>query len=468
MLDDLIESLRLSHLLEPRQLDVIARDPDLDSGDPEAFVGELRRRAWLTPFQAEWILGGRGFELVVGPYLLLEPLGGDGDGTGQVFLARHWMGKRAAVLKVIAGDRYPQMEELRWSDWLTPFQVERVRGGRANELLIGPYLLLEPLGAGKTGRVFLARHRTAKRDVALKVIRNGLGTPREDLARFRRTIEAIARWTYPSIVTADLLDEADGILYLVMEFVQGVDLAGLIRQRGPLAAAEACDLTRQAALGLQHIHDHGLVHRGIRPSNLFRAECNGVVKILDLGLAWLEGATGKSCGAGTADYLAPEQAANPRDVDIRADIYSLGCSLYYLLAGHPPFPGGTALEKVARHRDGLPVPITALRTDLPPGLATVLGTMMARQPEGRFAVPFAVADALAPFCLPPGPGGPTVREPWTPASPADAARPHRETLSYLDDPPHSHRLGGVGRWFRRPRIASLLRRRGYREKPAGP
>jgi Leucine-rich repeat (LRR) protein len=274
------------------------------------------------------------------------------------------------------------------------------------------YHVWDLVGLGGMGAVYRAEHRRMHRLVALKVINSDLMLRPEAVQRFHREVRAAARLDHPNIVRAFDADEAGGLHFLVMEYVEGTSLARLVRERGPLPVAEACEVVRQAALGLQHAHECGLVHRDIKPHNLMRAP-DGTVKILDFGLARLSSAsdgppgggtpagslTGAGTVMGTADYIAPEQAADPRDADIRADLYSLGCTLFHLLTGRPPFPDGTIRDKLARHADTPLPPLTRLCPDeVPPGLVTVLAHMTAKAPDDRYATPAEVAEALAPFC----------------------------------------------------------------------
>jgi serine/threonine protein kinase len=188
-----------------------------------------------------------------------------------------------------------------------------------------------------------------------------------------------------------------------MEYVAGGDLARLVKARGPLPPALACDYAWQAALGLQHAFERDLVHRDVKPSNLLLTADRGLVKILDMGLALLDygpeavGATGGPA-VGTPDYVAPEQALDPHTVDIRADIYALGCTLYFLLTGLPPYPGGSPQEKVLAHlRVEAPL-VRPPRAKAPHGLAKVVGRMMAKRPDDRYQTPGEAAEALQPFC----------------------------------------------------------------------
>ena len=245
-----------------------------------------------------------------------------------------------------------------------------------------------------------------KRVVALKFIHKHLLTNPLAVQRFYREIEAVARLSHPNIVMAFDADEIDGTHFFVTEYVDGVDLRTLLERDGPLPVAQACEAARQAALGLQHAHLRGLVHRDIKPANLLLSR-EGVVKIVDLGLARLALPDPDDPGAvkltrtgelmGTPDYLAPEQIHDFHRADIRADIYSLGCTLYQLLTGEPPFAGRSLAEKLLVQRRGDPPDVTTRRSDLPPGLAAVVHTMMASRPEHRFQTPAEVAAALEPF-----------------------------------------------------------------------
>ena len=204
------------------------------------------------------------------------------------------------------------------------------------------YDLAERIGAGGMGVVYRARHRLLGRNVAVKFLTLELLDSSEGLGRFAHEALAIGSLDHPNIVRATDAGALEGIHFLVTEFVEGQDLTRLARSGQPLAVADACEVIRQAALGLEHAHGRGVVHRDIKPSNLL-VDGHGVVKLLDFGLARLSSGqttfttTGQLIG--TLDYLAPEQAADSRSVDIRADIYSLGCTLYFLLTGRPPFVG---------------------------------------------------------------------------------------------------------------------------------
>lgn len=272
---------------------------------------------------------------------------------------------------------------------------------------IGSYRILEPLGAGGMGMVYKARHEKLKRTVAVKLLPVQRWVGPAAVARFQREMEIIGGLDHPNIVRASDAGEEDGMHYLVMDHVDGLDLSRLVRRVGPLPVAEACEIVRQAAEGLAYVHDAKLVHRDIKPSNLMLTR-DGTVKILDLGLAmlgeqYLEGENNLTTIGqlmGTLDYMAPEQAADSHQVDIRADVYSLGATLYKLLTGHAPFSGApynTLLKKaLALASDPVP-PVQESRQELPAELAEVVDRMLAKDPNERFSSPDEVAAALIPF-----------------------------------------------------------------------
>jgi serine/threonine protein kinase len=312
-----------------------------------------------------------------------------------------------------AGDAPPLARELLRRQWLTAYQVNQLLLGRGQDLVVGPYLLLERLGEGGTGQVFKARHRQMARTVALKIIRRDLLGDPEVVTRFYREIHMVGRLSHPNIIHAYDAGPIGTLHVLVMEYVEGTDLARLVKQGGPLPVAQACEYIRQVAGGLAYAHARGLVHRDIKPPNLLvtrgqGTQPAGVVKILDLGLARLQRppdgeATSMTTptGAmvmGTPDYLAPEQALDFHHADIRADIYGLGCTLFYVLTGQPPFPGGMLAQKLLRHQHSAPPALRTLRPEAPAALAAVVERMLAKRPEVRYQTPAEVAAALAPFC----------------------------------------------------------------------
>jgi serine/threonine protein kinase len=267
------------------------------------------------------------------------------------------------------------------------------------------YRVVRLLGAGGMGAVYEAEHRVMQRPVALKVINRAFTARPAVVERFRREVRAAARLSHPNIVTTFDAEDAGSTLFLVMEYVEGINLARVVKEHGPLPVAEACAYVRQAALGLQHAHERGMVHRDVKPENLVRCG-DGTVKVLDFGLAALtterggDGLTEANAIMGTPDYMAPEQAENAHRADIRADVYSLGCTLYHLLTGRVPYPEATALRRILAHKEQ-PIPsLRKARPDAPPELAAVLARLLAKKPGERYQTPGEVATALEPFTRP--------------------------------------------------------------------
>ena len=297
---------------------------------------------------------------------------------------------------------------------MTPYQINQLLQGRGHELVLGPYLILERLGEGGAGQVFKARHQKMNRVVALKVIRRELLADAEVVGRFYREIQVVSQLDHPNVVHAYDAGPVGATHFLAMEYVEGTDLGRLVKQSGPLPVLQACEYIRQAALGLQHAHERGLVHRDIKPHNLIMSLSDGLIKVADLGLARLSRTANEDLTAaltsansagsltpqnavmmGTADYLAPEQALDFHKADIRADIYGLGCTFYYLLTGRPPFAGTTLAEKLIKHQQAEPPPIDKLASQVPQALVPVIRRMLAKKPEERYQTPAEVAAALA-------------------------------------------------------------------------
>jgi serine/threonine protein kinase len=344
-------------------------------------------------------------------------------------LPREQMDHLAGVL----ASRYPDpnrlARHLMRCNWLTTYQAEEVLAGRTAELVLGHYLLLEPLGAGGMGQVFKARHCPLDRVVALKVLQRKYAENPTLVQRFQREARAAARLQHPNVVMALDAGDVRGRHYLAMEYVEGSDLAVLVERFGPFDVAQACDVIRQAALGLQHAHERGIVHRDIKPDNLLLTASEGLVKILDLGLVRLDYLPDSGDGQsltplnkllGTIDYIAPEQGRDAHGVDIRADLYSLGCTFYFLLAGRAPWAGVPAHDKLQKQQTEDPAPVESLRPGVPPAVAATVRKLMAKRPEDRFQTPAEVARVLA-ACLGqngvavPGAGRqPSVNEPTPP------------------------------------------------------
>ena len=272
---------------------------------------------------------------------------------------------------------------------------------------IGQYKLLKLIGRGGMGLVYLAQHVKLGRTVAIKLLPGLHLSDKSAIVRLQREIAAAGRVQHPNIVFATDANEEDGIDYLVMEYIDGVDIGRLVAVLGPLPCPAACEIIRQAALGLAHIHACGLVHRDLKPSNLMLAS-DGVVKILDLGLARLregqpaddDSQTQTGYLLGTADYVSPEQLHDPHDADVRSDLYSLGCTFFKLLAGQAPYSGtdgGSIGKKLDAHRYAAIPSIRSLRPDVPEEVDAVLSRLLAKEPGDRIQQPSELAELLAPL-----------------------------------------------------------------------
>jgi serine/threonine-protein kinase len=327
---------------------------------------------------------------------------------------------RAFAERLVAGRR------------LTRWQAERILTNRP--VVLGSYKLLDRIGAGGMGVVLKAEQWDPQRVVALKVLSVAQLKRPDAIRRFDREIEAARSLDHPNIVRVVDFDCLHGTPFLAMEYVEGRNLSDIVRQHGPLPIRWACEIARQTAVGLQHAHEEGLVHRDIKPSNLLltldgsdeesprrgggeqqgrhgpTTPAQPLVKILDFGMARFtseappsEELTRTDQVFGTIDFIAPEQAQSSRSADIRADLYSLGCTLFYLLTGKPPFPGITALEKLQARVDGRMLPLRELRPEIPAGLQKIVNRMLASDRDRRYQKPYEAAEALSPFASAPWP-----------------------------------------------------------------
>jgi serine/threonine-protein kinase len=304
------------------------------------------------------------------------------------------------------GDVTTLLAELRSRDWLTAYQCGELSAGNGQQLALGgSYVLLRPLGEGGIGRVFLARPRLQGRHVAIKIVKPELAGEPEFADRFRREMRLTSQLPpHPNLVLMLAAEESDGRLFMVMEYMEGQDLAALIEERNAAGRAVTADEARawmtQAARGLEHIHSKNMVHRDVKPANLFLTAPDGQVKILDLGVARVvrDSSSTKLTRTrtiiGTYDYMAPEQARRPREVDIRADLYGLGCSFYHVLTGRVPFVADNEADAIVQHTLEKAVPLQKLRPDLPPALAALIDKLMEKKPEDRYQTPTEVLGAL--------------------------------------------------------------------------
>jgi len=273
---------------------------------------------------------------------------------------------------------------------LTEYQKQELLAGRGKNLILGNYVILDKLGQGGMGMVLKAEHKRMRRIVALKVLAPNVTKSPEALARFQREVMAAAKLRHPNIVAADDADEANGTHFLVMEYVEGRDLAATVRAHGTLPPAEAVRCVLQAARGLEYAHQKGVVHRDIKPHNLI-LDATGTVKILDMGLARLESAggdqdqlTGTGQIMGTVDYMAPEQAMDTKHADARADIYALGATLWFLVVGRAMYDGDTMLKKLLAHQQS-PIPtFAAASVAVAPLVQEVFQRMVAKSLGDRY------------------------------------------------------------------------------------
>ncbi len=319
-----------------------------------------------------------------------------GEGSGNVSAFALWL----------VGNRY-----------LTDYQATLLARGHADGFFLGDYKILDRLGQGRMAGVFKGQHPLGQ-VVAIKVLPPSKARDPNLLGRFQREARLLLQLKHPNVVRAFQVGQAEQLSgevlhYLVMEYLEGETLDEVIKRRGRMAPAEAVRLIYQALQGLQHIHAHGLVHRDIKPANLMLVGSSGdstqraTLKILDLGLGRAmfdaalseldDGLTGEGVLLGTPDYMAPEQARDARGIDIRADVYSLGCVLYQLLAGQLPFPDTNLINQMIRHATEQARPLTELNPAVPEGLQQIVNWMMAKDPNQRYPTPERAAQALQVF-----------------------------------------------------------------------
>jgi serine/threonine protein kinase len=329
------------------------------------------------------------------------------------------LSKQLDLLRARHGGNLPDAEtvaaQLIDAGLLTAWHVEKLMDRKHKGYFLGKYKLLRHIGSGGMSSVYLAEHTLMHRYRAIKVLPKTKVNDSSYLDRFHREAQATAALDHPNIVRAYDLDNDGDTHYIVMEYVEGRDLNAIVKQEGPLPLELACNYIAQSAEGLSHAHEASLIHRDVKPANLL-VDPKGVVKILDLGLALFSDSEEASLTVahnenvlGTADYLAPEQAVNSHRVDHRADIYGLGCTLYFLLTGHPPFNDGTLAQRIAKHQTQMPEDIRKDRPECPRDLADICVKMMQKRPEKRYANMTDVAAALENWLLTHGykyePGG---------------------------------------------------------------
>ena len=300
-----------------------------------------------------------------------------------------------------AGDAAAMAEQLVAEGVLTEFQARRLLVGNERGLVINRYCVLDMIGNGSMGLVFKARHVLMGRLVAIKIISSRSSAGADAMPRFLREMQIVGLMDHPNVVRAFDADQIDGRPYIVMEYIPGENLAQAMQRKGPLTPEEAAGYMAQAARGLSHAHEKGIIHRDVKPSNL-ALDPTGVVKVLDLGLgAFVAVADGETTeqdldrgvAVGTADFMSPEQISG-QPLDGRTDLFSLGCAMYQLLTGSHAFPGPAKLDRLMSRLQRDHVPIRDVRPNLPYPVVAVLDRLLERQPSNRFASAEEAAEAL--------------------------------------------------------------------------
>jgi serine/threonine protein kinase len=322
-------------------------------------------------------------------------------------------------------------------DLCTTYQVTAAASTEKPLLKVGSYRIIDKIGEGGMGQVFRAVHQKMKREVALKVLSHRTASNSQAIQRFAREVEAAARLSHKNIVTAHDAGDEDGMPYLVMEYVVGTDLYTIVKRNGLLPFDKAMDYIKQAATGLAYAHRQGIVHRDVKPANLLLDE-SGIIKILDMGLARLEidsefnaadGLTATGVMMGTVDYMPPEQSFDPKLADARSDIYSLGCTLYFLLMGHTPYTADTLFQRIIAHRDQ-PIPdIKHHIPELPGWIQDVFARMVAKSPSDRFQTMDELVEAIE-ACLSASDYTSPVPEPTSRANQSRSDSPSKSAPSF--------------------------------------
>jgi serine/threonine protein kinase len=302
------------------------------------------------------------------------------------------------------------------NQFVTEYQAALLARGHADNFYLGEYKVLDRIGKGRMAGVYKAVHPLGQ-TVAIKVLPPSKAKEPRILRRFQREARLALKLDHPNVVRTFQVGESNRLHYLVMEHLEGETLDEVLDRRGKLPPAEAVRVIHQALTGLQHVHEQGLVHRDLKPSNLMLVPprtpgqpdttLRATVKILDIGLARPHrgdgmqdpGITSEGTLLGTPNYMAPEQARDARNADIRADIYSLGCVLYHALTGQPPFPDTNVINQMIRHATEAPRPVAELNPAVPEGLQQILNSMLAKDPSTRYATPGRAAQALQVFLV---------------------------------------------------------------------
>lgn len=297
--------------------------------------------------------------------------------------------------------------ELLYRKWLTPFQASMFLSGRAQHLRYGSYVLKDRLGDGGMGRIYYAEHVRLGKPAAIKILRKNQAHNPQSMKRFFREIRAIAALRHQYIVHAFDADITNDRIYFAMEYVPGVDLGKYVKSNGVLSWETVTKYALQIAVALQYIHALGLIHRDIKPENIQVTLDGSMVKLLDLGLARYErweldedrGITQQGRVVGTPNFISPEQIVDSHHVDIRSDLYSLGCTMYMMLAGHAPFDSGDVVSIMNKQLHETARPIEEIRADIPKSLAEIIAKLMAKSPQDRYQDPSELIDQLRPIVI---------------------------------------------------------------------
>ena len=307
---------------------------------------------------------------------------------------------RAENNGVLPEDATVLAKALQQHEIVTRWHCDKLLKGKYKGFFLGKHKLLGHIGSGGMSSVYLAEHRMMHTKRAIKVLPQSRLGKSSYLARFQQEAKAIASLNHPNIVRAYDIDNQGDTHYIVMEYVDGDDLQTMVKKNGPMAFDKVADYIAQAAHGLQHAHDVGLIHRDVKPANLL-VNSAGRVKLLDLGLALFSDDKQASLTIdyndkvlGTADYLAPEQALNSHKVDARADLYGLGCTMYFLLTGQPPFPDGTIAQRIAKHQAQMPTDIRKIRPKCPGELEGICVKLLQKDPKFRYSSAAQTAEVL--------------------------------------------------------------------------
>ncbi|WP_152053412.1 serine/threonine protein kinase [Tautonia marina] len=332
------------------------------------------------------------------------------------------------------------------SQHLTLWQGQQIVAGRAAALKMGKYIVLDIIGKGGMGLVFLARDTRLRRLVAIKILSRERMTSPRAVARFEREAKVGAQLQHDNLVRIYDEGEYRDLRYLVMEYIEGRNVSQILAEVGRLSPALAASIARQVALGLEHARLKGLIHRDVNPQNILVTE-DGTAKLTDLGLAIDLGdpddvVTRDGATVGTFDYISPEQARHPRSVDTRSDLYSLGCTLYHMISGSVPFREASLPQKLYAHQLHEPEPLSELVPEVPPGLEAIVRRLMAKSPDDRFPTPLALAEALAPFAEGASSVAEQIAAVRNAAEPAQGARPVPGAIPFDDaSDPNGYRFG---------------------------